>query len=45
MTPVLFILNTDQRANQSVRRAGTGFAPASRNLKFISSARSSAKAV
>ena len=37
MTPVLFITNRLQRANDSIRRAGTGFAPACLNLKFISS--------
>jgi len=45
MTPVTFILNNYQRTSYSARRAGTGFAPASRNLKFISSTGSSAKAV
>ena len=45
MTPVRFILNERMHPNHSVRSAGACFAPANRNLKFISSPGSSAIAV
>jgi hypothetical protein len=45
MTPVRFILNNQKPASHSAWRARTGLAPASRNLKFVSSPGSSAIAV
>lgn len=45
MTPVCFTLNSALRESHSAHRVATGFAPASRILKFISSSRSSASTV